>query len=109
MTIDDQARTKLEPSGLDREHLLIGAKAMAQQIIEQSASSERPLKSMVYDVWGLYNDGLPKCRFTTTDDGELVFTAQFHTKDDDIHEVKRRAVSIKELQRLCDPKQDPKA
>ncbi|PEN05732.1 hypothetical protein CRI93_11535 [Longimonas halophila] len=103
MTIDAQARRVLEPRGLDRDHLLIGAKALAQQMIEQSASSEHPLQSMVYDVWGLYNDGLPKCRLTTTDDGDLVFTAQFHTEDDDVHAVRRQAVSVEELERLCNP------
>ncbi len=104
MTIDDQARNMLEPRGLDRARLLIGAKALAQKMIEESSSSELPLKSMVYDVWGLYNDGEPKCRLTTTTDGDLVFTAQFHTENDEIHEVKRRAVSVDELKGLCDPK-----
>lgn len=103
MTIDDQARSMLEPKGLGRDRLLIAAKALAQNMIEESASTERPLKSMVYDVWGLYNDGEPKCRLTTTDDGELVFTAQFHTENDDIHEVKRQAISVNELERLCNP------
>ena len=103
MTIDDQARNMLEPRGLDRDRLLIGAKALAQQMIEESTSSERPLKSMVYDVWGLYNDGQPKCRLTTNGDGDLVFTAQFHTENDEIHEVKRGAVSVDELKVLCDP------
>ncbi|MFO8232149.1 MAG: hypothetical protein R6U20_05730 [Longimonas sp.] len=104
MTIDDQARTLLEPHGLDRAHVLVGAKALAQQMIEQSAATEHPLKSLVYDVWGLYNDGQPKCRLTTADDGELVFTAQFHTEDEDVHTVKRRTVSVEELERLCNPR-----
>lgn len=103
MTIDEQARSVLEPHGLDRERLLIGAKALAQQIIEDSASTDRPLTGMVYDVWGLYNDGQPKCRLTTSDDGDLVFTAQFHTENDDIHEVKRHSISVDELEQLCHP------
>jgi len=103
MTIDDQARTMLKPAGLDRARLLVGAKALAQQIIEESAASNHPLQGMVYDVWGLYNDGQPKCRLTTTSEGDLVFTAQFHTQDDDVHEVKRRTVSVEELEQLCDP------
>ncbi|MES3629607.1 MAG: hypothetical protein PPP56_05515 [Longimonas sp.] len=103
MTIDEQARTTIEDLGLDRTELLIGAKAIAQEIIEESTSTDRPLQGMVYDVWGLYNDGTPKCSFATNKDGDLVFTAQFHTDENDVHEVKRRAISPDTLKQLCNP------
>jgi hypothetical protein len=47
----------------------------------------------VYDVWGLYNDGSPKCRFTAPyENNDIVFSGQFRVKGADSFVVKREVI-----------------
>ena len=64
MTISEEAQDAFEELGADHQDASRAAKAIAQQIIEASASEELSLSGLVYDVWGLYNEGSPRCRFT---------------------------------------------
>ncbi len=93
MTISDEAKVALEEIGADHQDASRAAKAIAQQIIEDSAADEQPLTGMVYDVWGLYNEGSPRCRFTAPyENRDIVFSGLFRRDDDDDNFVVRRKV-----------------
>lgn len=82
MTISDSARDRFSSLGLDREAVELLAKSLAQQIIEESQGSNTPLGGMDYDVWSLYNEGMPKCAFSVPDE-QLLFTGNFHLDGSD--------------------------
>lgn len=83
MTLTPDAKTALAEHGLDRNDALLAAKCIGQTMIEDSTSSDTPLKGMVYDGWGLYDDGMPACRFAVpNEDGEIVFSGQFRAEGD---------------------------
>lgn len=63
MTIRETAREVFEDINIDRDDALIAAKALAQQIIDKSASTDEPLQGLAYDVWSLYNKGEPQLIF----------------------------------------------
>lgn len=93
MTISDDARTAFEEIGADHQDAGLAAKAIAQQIIDESASDEQPLTGLVYDVWGLYNEGSPRCRFTAPyENRDIVFSGLFRRTDEDDNFVVRRKV-----------------
>lgn len=77
MTIDSDAQPIFDTLGFSREHLLLAAKSLAQDVIDDSR--DPVLCGLVYDVHGLYNDGQPKCRWTAPfdDSDDLVFSGQF--------------------------------
>lgn len=102
MTISEEARAVFEEIGADREAALIAAKAIAQQIIGESAEDDEPLSGLVYDVWGLYNEGTPRCRFTAPyENRDIVFSGFFRRNGaDDSYVVRRKAFSQHELVEL---------
>jgi hypothetical protein len=102
MTISSEARTVFEEIGADHQDAGLAAKAIAQQIIDDSASEEQPLTGMVYDVWGLYNEGDPRCRFTAPyKNRDIVFSGLFRRADgDDDFAVRRRVFSQSEMAEL---------
>lgn len=94
MTIDATAQPTFDQHNLSRDDVLLAAKCVAQRIIDDSQDSDDmpPLSGLVYDVWGLYNDGMPKCRWTSPyENDDLLFSGQFRVDDDDTF-VTRRAV-----------------
>jgi hypothetical protein len=79
MTLTTDAQTIFAKYGLDRREALVAAKTLGQMIIEES-TGEAPLEGIVYEVWGLYNDGMPACRFESTGEGdEIEFIGTFRT------------------------------
>lgn len=98
MTIDEEAMPILDAHDLDREDLLLATKCIAQNIIDESAGSDTPLSGLVYDVWGLYNDGMPKCRWTAPyEDDDVVFSGQFRVTGEDAFVVRRKVLNADEL------------
>jgi hypothetical protein len=94
MTIGDDAREAFNELDLDREDVLLAAKSVAQSIIDDSRESDEPLSGMLYDVWGLYNDGMPKCRWTAPYENEdIVFSGQFRVEGSDAFVVRRKVIS----------------
>jgi hypothetical protein len=92
MTIDDTAREVFDDINIDRNAARVAAKAIAQQIIDESASTDKPLQGLVYDVWSLYNEGEPQCAFSAPyEDKRLVFTGTFE-KEGESEPVERRSV-----------------
>lgn len=93
MTISEDARTALENMDVTRDEAVMIAKATALSIIEDSEGTDTPLEGLVYDVWGLYNDGSPKCRFTAPyENNDIVFSGQFRVKGADSFVVKREVI-----------------
>lgn len=113
MTIDDGAKATFETHGLDRDTALLAAKCVAQRIIEASEGTddEPVLNGLVYNVWGLYNDGMPKCRWTAPyENDDLVFSGQFRVADADTFVTRRTVLSPDDLQGvLQEVKAIPKA
>jgi hypothetical protein len=98
MTLTADAQVALTNHGFDREDALVAAKVFGQSIIDESQSSDQPLGGMVYDVWGLYNDGMPACRFEVADDGTTVrFIGKFRAKRGGDFVERRRECSLEEL------------
>jgi hypothetical protein len=94
MTLSDDAKARFDAMGLDYDAMLTLAKAAAQQIIDESQDADRPLTGLVYDVWGLYNDGTPKCRFEAPyDNDDLVFTGQFRREGTEGFVVERTVLT----------------
>ena len=102
MTLTKDAKTTFAELGLDRDDALLAAKSMGQTIIEESQSSDTPLESMVYEVWGLYDDGMPACQFSVPNDDEIVFAGQFRTGGDTPFVERRRTLTPDALQGLVD-------
>jgi hypothetical protein len=102
MTISEEARDVLDEIGADRRAALVAAKAIAQQIIGESEESDQPLSGLVYDVWGLYNEGTPRCRFTSPyENRDLVFAGFFHRNSgEEGFVVRRKAFSQHEMVEL---------
>jgi hypothetical protein len=99
MTVDDEARTAFETLGFDRDDLLVAAKCVAQRVIDNSQEEETPLNGLVYDVWGLYNDGSPKCRWTAPyDNDDVVFTGQFRVEGQDAFVVRRKVLPLSDIE-----------
>ena len=93
MTISDEAKSAFEEIGADHQDASLAAKAIGQQIIDESGDDEQPLTGLVYDVWGLYNEGTPRCRFTAPyENRDIVFSGLFRRTDDDDNYVVRRKV-----------------
>jgi hypothetical protein len=103
MTLTEDAKTTFAELGMDRDDALLAAKSMGQTIIEESQSSDTPLESMVYEVWGLYDDGMPACQFSVPNGGdEIVFSGQFRTGGDTPFVERRRTLSPDALQTLVE-------
>jgi hypothetical protein len=102
MTLTKEAQTVLGDLGLDRDDALLAAKSMGQTMIEESQSSDTPLAGMVYDVWGLYDDGMPACRFSVSDDETLVFEGQFRTEGSTPFVERRQTISSEALKSLVE-------
>lgn len=100
MTISDDAKDVLNAQGLDRDDARVAAKCVGQQVIDDSAESEMPLTGMVYDVWGLYNEGMPECHISVEGD-EVAFTAQYRTEANDARVERRRTVPAEALTDLA--------
>ena len=100
MTIDDTARHVVDARNLSRDDLLLASKSLAQRIIDDSQTTDDPsLNGLVYDVWGLYNDGAPRCRWTAPyQNDDLVFTGQFRVADEDTFVVRRKVLAPDELE-----------
>jgi len=103
MTLTTDAQVAMANYGLDREDALVVAKVLGQTIIDESLSSAQPLSSMVYDVWGLYNDGMPACRFEVADDGASVrFVGKFRAKQGGEFAERRRELSLEDMDALVE-------
>jgi hypothetical protein len=80
MTLTTDAKTIFAKHGLERADALVAAKTLGQRIIDEN-TGDAPLEGIVYEVWGLYNDGMPACRFESTGEGdEIEFVGTFRTK-----------------------------
>jgi hypothetical protein len=103
MTLTDDAQHVLAEHGLDRDDALAAAKALGQQIIDQSQSTDTPLGGMVYEVWGLYDDGMPACQFGCSGDpAEVTFSGQFRSAEGGSYVERRRTLSVGDLRALAD-------
>ena len=97
MTLTTDAKTIFTKHGLDRTDVLAAAKTLGQMIIDES-TGEAPLEGMVYEVWGLYNDGMPACRFESTGKGDaLEFVGTFRTKGGAFVK-RRRTIGVDEIE-----------
>lgn len=98
MTISSDAYDLLTEFDIDRDDVLLVSKGIAQKIIEDSQASDTPLSGLVYDVWGLYNDGMPKCRWTAPYEGtDVVFSGQFRVDGTDAFVVRREVMSATDV------------
>ncbi len=105
MTLTTTAKDTLTNLGLDRDDALLAAKSIGQRIIEDSQSSDTPLMGMVYDGWGLYDDGMPACRFEGPNgDGEIVFSGQFRAEGDTPFVERQQTISPDALKTLVTEK-----
>jgi hypothetical protein len=103
MTLTSEAKETFVDLGLDRDDALLAAKCMGQTMIEDSQSTDTPLKSMVYEVWGLYDDGMPACEFSLSNGKEeLVFSAQFRADEDPPFVERCRTIAPDALKRLVE-------
>jgi hypothetical protein len=103
MTLTPEAKDTFADLGLDRDDALLAAKCMGQTMIENSQSTDAPLKSMVYEVWGLYDDGMPACEFSVPNGEEdIVFSAQFRADEDTPFVERRRTIAPDALKRLVE-------
>jgi len=103
MTLTDDAHHVLTEHGLDRDDALAAAKALGQKIIDESQSTDTPLGGMVYEVWGLYDDGMPACQFGCSGDPEEVtFSGQFRSAEGGSYVKRRRTLSVEDLRALAD-------
>ena len=108
MTLTEDAQATFADLGLDRDDALLAAKSMGQTIIEESQSTDTPLESMVYEVWGLYDDGMPACEFSVPDEGdEIVFDGQFRTGGETPFVERRRTISPDALTALVEEAASP--
>lgn len=103
MTLTTNAKDTLADLGLDRDDALLAAKSMGQRIIEESKASDTPLTGMVYDGWGLYDDGMPACRFAVSNgDDEIVFSGQFRAEGDTPFVERQQTISPDALKALVE-------
>lgn len=103
MTLSDEVQDLFSERGLDRADALVVAKRLGRQIVEESRTTETPLEDVVYEVWGLYDDGKPACWFTREKgDGNVLFTGTFRTKNGGAYVERRRRLSPDELCLLAD-------
>ncbi|WP_098077064.1 hypothetical protein [Longibacter salinarum] len=94
MTISEDVKAALRSLNVSVDEAEVAAKGIALSIIEESQESDTPLEGMVYNVWGLYNDGSPKCRLTAPhDDDNFVFSGQFRVEDEESFVVRRQTIS----------------
>jgi hypothetical protein len=98
MTISEDARALFDRLDLAREDLLLISKCVSQSIIADSKDADTPLSGMLYDVWGLYNDGSPKCRWTAPyENDDVVFSGQFRVEGSDAFVVRRKVLELSDL------------
>jgi hypothetical protein len=103
MTVTEDAQDAFADLGMDRDDALLAAKSIGQTIIEESESSDTPLQSMVYEVWGLYDDGMPACEFSALDEQEsIVFKGQFRAEGDTPFVERRRTFAPGALKTLVE-------
>ncbi|MFB6248169.1 MAG: hypothetical protein ABEL97_06340 [Salinibacter sp.] len=101
MTLSTTVQSVFSKRGLDRDDALVAAKALGQKIIDESKSTGTPLEGIVYEVWGLYDDGMPACQFDCPDSGdELVFSGKFRTAGGGSYVERERTVSVEDLDAL---------
>jgi hypothetical protein len=103
MTLTNDVQALFADHDLDRDDALVAAKGLGQQIIDDSKSTDTPLEGMVYEVWGLYDEGMPACEFGQPDDGgEIVFSGTFRTEDGGTYAERRRSIPLDELKALVE-------
>jgi hypothetical protein len=103
MTLSTDVQSVFSEHGLDRDDALVAAKALGQRIIDESKSTSTPLEGIVYEVWGLYDDGMPACQFDCPDDGdEVVFSGKFRTASGGSYVERERTLSVEDLDALID-------
>jgi len=103
MTLTPKAKDTLTDLGLDRDDARLVAKAIGQRIIEESKASDIPLKGMGYDGWGLYDDGMPACRFAVpSENNEIVFSGQFRAEGDTPFVERQQTVTADALKSLAE-------
>lgn len=105
MTLTDDVQHLFFERGLDRDDALVAAKAIGQKIIDESKSTSTPLGGIVYEVWGLYDDGMPACRFARAEDAEegaLVFAGKFRTAEGGSFAERRRTLTLQDLEALVE-------
>jgi hypothetical protein len=103
MTLTERAQATFADLGMDRDDALLAAKCLGQTMIDDSKTSDTPLASMVYDVWGLYDDGMPACRFSVPNgEDEIVFEGQFRTEGSTPFVERRRTISPDALKTLIE-------
>lgn len=103
MTLTPKARDTLAKLGMDRDDALLAAKSLGQRMIEDSQATDTPLQGMVYDGWGLYDDGMPACRFTVPNgNDEIVFSGQFRAEGDTPFVERRQKISPDALKSLVE-------
>jgi hypothetical protein len=108
MTLTTEAKDTFGDLGLDRDDALLAAKCMGQTMIEDSQSTDTPLESMVYEVWGLYDEGIPACEFSVPNgEEEIVFAAQFRADEDTPFVERRRTISPDALKYLVEQAASP--
>ena len=96
MKISDDAQRFFDEMNLSRDAVQVIAKGLAQRIIE--ASTNPKLEGIVYDVWGLYNEGIPRCRFALEDQsGRVTFEAAFHASGSERPVERRVSCTRQEL------------
>jgi len=102
MTITQDAKDVLDGIQVDREQALAVAKSIAQQVVDDSASTDTPLTGVVYAVWSLYNEGMPECKLAVPDgDGGVVFSGKFRTEEGHTT-TRRRHLTSEELRTLIE-------
>ena len=103
MTLSTDVQSLFSERGLDREDALVAAKALGQQIIDESKSTSTPLEGIVYEVWGLYDDGMPACEFGCSGDpAEVTFSGQFRSAQGGSYVERRRTLSVEDLRALVE-------
>lgn len=102
MTLTEDAQAAFAELGLDRDDALLAAKSIGQTIIEESQSTDTPLEGMVYEVWGLYDDGIPACEFSVPERDDIVFVGQFRTDGDTPFVERQRTFSPDALKALVE-------
>lgn len=103
MTLTEDAQALFRKHDLSRDDALLAAKSLGQTMIEDSQSSDTPLTSMVYEVWGLYDDGMPACRFTVPNEtDDICFEGQFRTEASTPFVERRRTISPDALKTLVE-------
>lgn len=100
MTIRGDTKDILGRNGLSRDDALVAAKSIAQEIVDDSTSTDTPLVGIVYTVCGPYNDGMPSCTLTGNSSDKINFSGEFRTRSGGTVE-RRRTLDAETVRRLA--------